>query len=195
MIPFQPRRLFDNWKEGFALDLHTLESIPLGYDEYGHLRFETRRSGIGEALYRLKYRRDISEVPNIAEAAREFLQLWQPPVDILVPVPPSATRPVQPVIALATAIAEATKLPTVDAIERTRDAPQLKEIYDLDERLKVLDGLHRARPGTVKDKRILLFDDLYRSGATMNAISKALTETGGAVEVFVFAITRTRSHH
>jgi len=40
---------------------------------------------------------------------------------------------------------------------------------------------------------VLLFDDLYRSGATMNAIAAALLDEGGAADVFALAITRTRS--
>jgi predicted amidophosphoribosyltransferase len=42
-------------------------------------------------------------------------------------------------------------------------------------------------------KSLLLFDDLYRSGATMNAVSRELAKTGEAKEVFVLALTHTRS--
>jgi len=38
-----------------------------------------------------------------------------------------------------------------------------------------------------------LFDDLYRSGATMDAITTALYEQGKAADVFALTITRTRS--
>lgn len=39
---------------------------------------------------------------------------------------------------------------------------------------------------------LLLVDDLYRSGATMNAISEALMAAGAAA-VYAFALTRTRT--
>ena len=34
----------DNWKKGFALDLHTKSSTYLGPDEFGHDQFETTRT-------------------------------------------------------------------------------------------------------------------------------------------------------
>ncbi len=37
-------------------------------------------------------------------------------------------------------------------------------------------------------------DDLYRSGATMDAITRALYDQGSAADVFALAITRTRSN-
>ncbi len=46
----------------------------------------------------------------------------------------------------------------------------------------------------VQGKGVLLFDDLFRSGATMNAITAALYDEGGAGNVFALTITRTRSH-
>lgn len=45
----------------------------------------------------------------------------------------------------------------------------------------------------VAGKRILLFDDVFRSGATMNSITAALYDQGGAAEVCALTLTRTRS--
>jgi predicted amidophosphoribosyltransferase len=42
-------------------------------------------------------------------------------------------------------------------------------------------------------KRLLLFDDLYRSGATVTAISHSLKSDGLAGAVFLLTLTRTRS--
>ena len=39
-----------------------------------------------------------------------------------------------------------------------------------------------------------LFDDLFRSGATMNAITDVLLRKGKAASVRAFTITRTRSN-
>lgn len=44
-----------------------------------------------------------------------------------------------------------------------------------------------------RGRHVLLFDDLHRSGATMNAITEALYDDGDAAEVFALTITRTRS--
>ena len=81
-----------------------------------------------------------------------------------------------------------------DCVTRTHNVPQLKNIFDLDERAKLLEGLHAVDKSVTQDKAVLLFDDLYRSGATMNAITTELYEAGEATDVFALAITRTRSH-
>jgi hypothetical protein len=44
-------KLEGNWKKGFAYDVHTLDSIYMGVDEYGHNRWENTRSEMGELIY------------------------------------------------------------------------------------------------------------------------------------------------
>jgi competence protein ComFC len=78
-------------------------------------------------------------------------------------------------------------------LPKTRETPQLKNIFDLDERLKALDGVHTVDAAATQGRKILLFDDLYRSGATMDAITNVLYEQGKAADVFALTITRTRS--
>ncbi len=122
------------------------------------------------------------------------MKVWNPTVDILVPVPPSTQRAVQPVLVLAKAISQRLGIPLADCVMRTRDIPQLKNVFDLDERTKLLEGLHTVDRSITQGKTVLLFDDLYRSGATMNAITTELYETGEATDVFALTITRTRSN-
>jgi predicted amidophosphoribosyltransferase len=45
---------------------------------------------------------------------------------------------------------------------------------------------------TVRDKCVLLVDDLYRSGATLNAITRVFYEQGRCSDVYALAVTRTR---
>jgi competence protein ComFC len=194
MANFQPRKLIGRWKAGYALDLHTLNSVPLGHDEFGHMQFDTTRSDVGELLYRFKYRSDATVVPEIVDGVEALLKAWNPGVDILVPVPASTDRAVQPVLVLAEAVGQRLNIPIVNCVVRTREIPQLKNVYDLDERAKLLEGLHDVDASQVRGKRVLLFDDLFRSGATMNAISAALYEKGGAADVWALTITRTRSN-
>jgi len=44
----------------------------------------------------------------------------------------------------------------------------------------------------VEGRNILLLKDLYRSGATLNAITQVLRNKGKAKEVYVFTLTMTR---
>jgi competence protein ComFC len=94
---------------------------------------------------------------------------------------------------IAKGISDQLPIPLVQCITKTRDTPQLKNIFDLDERLKALDGVHTVDAAVIQGRRVLLFDDLYRSGATMNAITTTLYEHGKAADVFALTITRTRS--
>jgi predicted amidophosphoribosyltransferase len=113
---------------------------------------------------------------------------------MIVPVPPSSQRNVQPVILIAEGFSRRLGIPLVDCVKRTRDAPQLKNVYDLDERLRLLEGLHQVDASVTESKKVLLLDDLYRSGATMDAITAALYDDGRAADVFALTVTRTRSH-
>ncbi|HEY1930424.1 MAG TPA: hypothetical protein VGG99_00280 [Acetobacteraceae bacterium] len=130
---------------------------------------------------------------ELAEAAARFVAAWQPRFDVIVPVPPSTPRSVQPVHLLASAVGHRLGITVAHYLTTTRDSSPLKNINDLDERIRLLAGLYAVDPSVTTGKRILLFDDLYRSGATMNEITTALYDQGRAADVFVLTITRTRS--
>lgn len=194
MAAINPQKIAGNWRAGVALDIHTLSSTHLGTNEHGHPIFDTKRSELGELLNRLKYHADQKVVPEIVETAVTFLKPHRSKFDVIVPVPPSAVRAVQPVILLAEGIGAGLGLPVVSCITTTRDTKQLKEVTDPAQRKELLDGLHAVDASKTKGRNILLFDDLFRSGATMNAITDILKQTGGAASVRVFTITRTRSN-
>jgi len=81
------------WSEGFVLERqHTLSSTLIGHDSNGNPQFDTKRSELGELVYRLKNRSDRKALTPIAEAAVEFIKGWAPKVDAIVPVPPSRKR-------------------------------------------------------------------------------------------------------
>lgn len=190
MTTVRPIRLPGRWRYGFALDYHTVSSTYLGDDEYGHPMFDTRRSDLGELLYWLKYRSDASVLDEIVQVAARFYRSWNPGATVIVPVPPSrSSRPQQPVSMIAAALGGQLSI----TVTRAREVPELKDIYAYDDRLRALEGAHSVAVSAVRDQRVLLLDDLYRSGATMNAITAALYDQGGALDVYALAITRTRS--
>lgn len=123
----RPMRIPGRWREGFALDHHTLRSTFLGDDEFGHPMFETTRSEIGDLLYRLKYRTDESVVPDIIDAAVELLSAWRPGIEVVVPVPASRTRSVQPVLVLGSAMAKRLGIPFAsECVSKSHEVPELK---------------------------------------------------------------------
>ena len=194
MAAINPRRITGRWLRGVALDIHTISSTYLGVNEYGHDVFDTVRSELGELLYRLKNRGDQSAAPEIIATAVKYLEPYRQKFDRIVPAPPSTVRVVQPVIILANGIGDALGVPVIDCVTTTREATQLKGITDLKRRQQLLDGLHDVDPIHTEARSILLFDDLFRSGATMNAITDVLMRQGKAACVRAFTITRTRSN-
>ena len=194
MVKTNPTRISGRWRNGFTLDVHTTSSEFLGYDEYGHAQFDSKRSELGDLLYRLKFRRDNSVIPEIVEAVGIFVESYLPRLDLIIPVPPSTPRPEQPVILLARAIGQRIKIPVLeDLVRKIRETPQLKNVFDFDERSRVLDGAFEIDRSALEGKVALLFDDLYRSGATLNAVTSLLHDEGGAKDVLALTLTRTRS--
>jgi len=164
----------------------------LGYNEYGHPHFNTERTEIGELLYRLKYRGDEAAVNPIAEAASAFIRTWKPGIEVIVPAPPSKARPKQPLFQIADEIGKLLGTP-VDktSVRKTSATPELKNL-DQTKRIEALAGAHSIEGQALSGRRVLLLDDLYQSGATLNAITILLKGAGGAAAVFALALTRAR---
>lgn len=184
-VQIHPMRIPGPWDDGFALDFHTVGSELLGHDDAGHPVFDTLRTELGEALFRLKYRGDWAAVPAIADIAAGFVRGWEQPLDVVVPAVPSRDRPRQPLFEIADALGSRLALP-VDktSLRKARPTPELKNVYGYDERLAALEGAHAFEGNALRGRRILLVDDLIRSGATLNAVTR----------FFALALTRTRSN-
>ena len=173
-VQIKPKELRGEWKKGFALDVHTTSSTFVGHNEYGHPEFATTRSPLGELLYRLKYKRDASAIDEIVGTVAEFIKASKIEIHAIVPMPPSNVRSVQPVLQIANALGKKLGVPVL-------------------ERRQLLEGAFTVNRDHSAGKSLLLFDDLYRSGATMNAVARELANTGEAKDVFVLALTHTRS--
>lgn len=106
-------------------------------------------------------------------------------------MPASKKRAVQPVGLVAQLLAKGLGVKVVDAVLKVKRTPELKNV-SVEERQKVLVGAHTVAPADIKGKNILLLDDLYQSGATMNAVATILLQKGGATRVFALALTRTK---
>jgi hypoxanthine phosphoribosyltransferase len=60
-------------------------------------------------------------------------------------------------------------------VSKIKDTPELKDVFDYQERIQLLQGAFNVDRDTVGGKRILLVDDLYRSGATATVVEALLT--------------------
>ncbi len=186
------QNLKGQWKAGWALDLHTISSTPLDDNH-----FDTKRTEIGELLYQLKYCKDASKIQLLADIIVDFLKtrLVTPYLAAIIPIPPSdITRASQPVYEIAKIVGEKMKIKVdYDYLLKIRPTSQLKSIDDPKERRRILAGVFQVKDQRYAGKRVLLFDDLYRSGETMSVATQILTESGHVNNVYILAITKTRS--
>jgi competence protein ComFC len=193
-VKVNPRKLRGPWTDGFALDLHTTESTFLGYNAYGHPEFDTKHSPLGDLLYRLKNRGDRTAIEPIAEGALGFLQKWNPKVDAIVPVPPSNTqRKNQPVLEVANVLSAQSGIPLCSfCISKVKSTAQLKDVFDQSKRAAMLADAFSVDRAKTAGKRLLLFDDLFRSGATADTLARLLIGPGGSSAVYLLTLTQTR---
>jgi predicted amidophosphoribosyltransferase len=184
------------WQQGWALDLHTLSSTFLGDDAFGHPQFTSKRSEIGELLYQFKYRGDRSGLAAICETVAAFVKHRDLPVDLISTVPPSnELRRNQPLPAIAKGVAERLSCPyRSDALVKVRQTEELKAVFDLEQRRKLLQGVFRSVPQILEGRSVLLLDDLFRSGATLNEAARQILENGRAKFLVAITLTKTRSN-
>lgn len=188
-----------NWANGIALDNHTTSSRPIKDDNEAIVSWDTERPPLGEALYKLKYKKDKKYFKAIAIVTGVCVEImidkgdWA--VDVIVPVPPSdLTREFQPVEELAKLMGEMLKIQVdTTSLSKTKSTSQLKQIEDPTERKKILKDVFKIELNKFFGKNVLIFDDLYRSGETLNAVSETIMNKGKAKNVFVLTITKTRT--
>jgi predicted amidophosphoribosyltransferase len=181
---------FSEWTQVFA---NARLCKALGDDSYGIPVYDTTRTALGELLYRLKYRGDQSALASIVDSVLAFLGQWKPPADLIVPVPPSnAAGKNQPVILIARELERLSDTELCNGcVVKSTPTEQLKNVHVYDERVKILRNAFTVGRAKVEDRKVLLLDDLFRSGATLSAVTEALYNVG-VEEVYALTITRTR---
>jgi competence protein ComFC len=183
-----------NWEQGLAFDEHTVSSTHIGVDEHGHDQWDNKRSEMGELVYQLKYRGKSSVVQQIVELLDQIKGIEE--MDLIVPIPPTdGTRTIQPVSLIAEALGARRNVKVVlDLLCKKPGGAQQKNVQDVNERQMLLrNSMSLTGNHDVSGKKILLIDDLYRSGATLSVATELLIDQGGAGSVSALTMTKTRS--
>jgi ATP-dependent DNA helicase RecQ len=175
-----PRPLTGNWHTGFALDFHS-----------SYTGADWNRSGIGDLTYRLKYQSDSSTLPALVGHTRKLFaahpEMGQ--FNLILPVPFSTPREFNPVHEFCKALSSAFNKPMQTFVTKTRQTKPQKEMHTLPQKRDNVAGAF-AINGDITGKRILLMDDLFDSGATLEEITRLLGRHG-ARQVNVLTLTRT----
>jgi len=175
-----PRPLTGAWHTGWSLGFHSRFS---GGD--------WSRSDVGDMIYRLKYDGDISILPTLVKQTLELMQAHPElgKVDFILPVPSSTERKINPVQVFCDALAAKLNLQVQVLIAKSRVTQPQKEMKTLAQKRENVAGAFTLR-GEIRNKRFLLVDDLFDSGATLEEITCLLLRHGAA-RVNVLALTRT----
>lgn len=196
VVEINPVRLDGPWHDGWALERrHTIGSVHTGTGPTGHPIFDTTYSPLGHLVFLLKNRGQDDAVESIADTAANFVLGAGMKLDLIVPVPPSSERAngKNPTFMMVTAIGARLGLATdLEAVKKVKATTALKNVEDPDERKSLLEGAFEAQSEQVEGRRVLLVDDLYRSGVTASGVATALIEAGTR-EVYFIAMTKTRS--
>jgi predicted amidophosphoribosyltransferase len=189
------REIKGNWDRGFVLDKHTLHSEYIGDNQFGHPQFETTRSEVGEALYHLKYK---GKFDNVDPLAQEIVRNLVPKfgkIGLVLPMPPSRQRPRQPVSEIAQRVAELIGVPFFDDIlvkkPAIAGAPELKNLGGKDAKVEALEARFEINGAITNDGKwnALVIDDLFDTGASMEAACAVLRGYNKIAEIYVAALT------
>jgi hypothetical protein len=175
-----PRPITGNWQTGFALDFHS-----------SYTGADWTRSGVGDLVYRLKYQGDASTLPMLTEHTRKLFAAHPEmnQFDLIIPVPSSTQRDFNPVHEFCKELSHAFDKPMQTFVIKTHQTKPQKEMHTLPQKRDNVAGAF-ALKSDITGKRVLLVDDLFDSGATLEEITKLLIKHKAA-RVNVLTLTRT----
>jgi ComF family protein len=144
------------------------------------------------ALHKLKYRRDISLGEVLAAQMVLFVRELNWPAELVIPIPLSPQRRrkrgYNQVAMIAWPLSMALNLHYLpNGLMRCRETRSQVGLSQI-ERRKNVHGAFRANPG-VKNRTVLLMDDVSTTGSTLSSAAEAL-RSAGAKDVYALAVSR-----
>ncbi len=147
-----------------------------------------------EAIHRWKYEGKVYLSPLFGEwMARDFFQHWTIDLfDLVIPVPlhPQRLRErgFNQALLLAKELSRRTGIPyRMQVLEKTKPTVPQVSLNGREREKGVKGAFHLMDEGEVKEKGILVVDDVYTTGATVNECARVLL-AGGAKRVDVFTL-------
>ncbi len=136
-----------------------------------------------EAVHQLKYRNLRALAVPLAKLLQDYLITNPVPAEVLVPVPLHRKRlrerGYNQSSLLARQLGKLVNLPVVDdCLMRQRHAPPQARTSTVKERQGNVTDAFTCRDLRLRDKQVLLIDDVSTSGATLDACAAALKATG-----------------
>jgi len=189
-MSINPIKLNGSWTEGYSLDKHTISSEYIGEDAFGHKQFKNVHSPIGELLYKMKYNGHHDTSEDILNLAKPFLDEWlkDKSIDIILPAPPTKRRDIQPLNIIVEAISEHYNIPySTEVLSKTAS----NQAKDMNKDEKYLQGSIKLLKNAKRKCNILIIDDLYSTGSTLNECVRVLKADELVNNIYVLTITKT----
>jgi ComF family protein len=153
----------------------------------------SKRTKLGKLIYNFKYKGDKKAGDILSNLLTELIKTRLNPPDILVTVPPAVvSRVFQPTSYLTEIVSLFTGIPwNKGLIVRTRQCGMQKKLSRMSEKVRNVANLFQLEGGNkVKGKKVLVLDDIYDSGATVNEICRVL-KSKGAYYIGVVTLAKT----
>lgn len=149
-----------------------------------------------DCVHRLKYNREMYYAPHLVEwlvaAGREWVD-WSA-VDAVVPVPlhplKQRSREFNQAEVLARPLAAAFGKPVItDAVRRVKETRTQTRLTARERRDNLRGAFAARNDGAVRDRRVVLVDDVFTTGATLDSCARVLLQQGAA-DVLALTVAR-----
>lgn len=181
-----------SWDDGWVLDKHSLGSVYVGDDAYGHARFDTSRTEIGESTFQLKYRSDWTQTRPLAQAIADHIYPRLAEVGFIVPMPASRPRKRQPVSELANELGVLVAKPVFgNLLLKAANGKSLKDLSTKEEKIEALGNSFSVNDEITNEGQwnVLIVDDLFHTGASLEAACKVLRAYPKVRKIYFAALT------
>lgn len=141
--------------------------------------------GLAKLIKNLKYHNARNSAPFLAQLIYRHLIIPEADLLTFVPLHPHKFRDrgYNQCEEIAITLAPILKLPLLPVLERKRHLASQAKVRDQKERLNRLKNVFIVRENyreIILNKRVLLLDDVFTTGATLNEISRILKEAGAS---------------
>lgn len=180
------KRFIDEYQELVFLRDNLDLSLAMGM----HCVYETGRTRLGELEYQAKYNGDEKAMCELSEMCDNLLSSlpFYTNADMIVAMPSTRCLPENIVSRLTKFEGEK----VVKGLCWGAEKSELKNITDNTQKVEALDATELNIDVDVKGKVVVLLDDMYKTGTTMQYVAMKLKEAG-ANRVFGFSIVKSLS--
>ena len=179
------------WDSGYAIALHSISSVLI--DSFSNT-FDTTYTPLGELLHKFKYKGQLylkNDLVSIATAVIK-MKFCDVPFDILTIPPSNIDRAnYQPMDVIANSLSSNLGVEFCKTISHKKTDKSMKNVAMKGEKVKYLvDNLY-CSVNDIENKNIVIIDDIFDSGATLEICTQILKEHK-CKNVYVLTFTKTR---